>query len=287
MSHRDAIVRDLIDRIRRNDKSLQVVEFIDRGEGLQILDALRQNSVVKSVIFLLPPLNEEMLVKLSEVMEYNKSLDNLEVYLESGLITIPPNPSRIVRFAGLAPALRRLKEIGFLGADLTLQQIGELWEGAPDCTSLEKFSFGNSKSIDVFKAICQLCSRFPSLKCVSQLYPGTFGEQVAQYPAVLKMVKTSKTIEHTIRSYESFRQIFDVEDGATIRYHCHKNKIHNQFALVHQKGLLAAKVPNSAWPLILKKFSDMPDVLYYLLQQKHGAMFAPSHHGRKRKQDFN
>jgi hypothetical protein len=51
MSHRDAIVRDLIDRIRRNDKSLQVVEFIDRGEGLQILDALRQNSVVNSVIF--------------------------------------------------------------------------------------------------------------------------------------------------------------------------------------------------------------------------------------------
>jgi hypothetical protein len=287
MSHRDAIVRDLIDRIRRNDKSLQVVEFIDRGEGLQILDALRQNSVVKSVIFLLPPLNEEMLVKLSEVMEYNKSLDNLEVYLESGLITVPPNPSRIVRFAGLAPALRRLKEIGFLGADLTLQQICELWEGAPDCTSLEKFSFGNSKSIDVFKAICQLCSRFPSLKCVLQLYPGTLGEQDAHSMAVLKMVKTSKTIEHTIRSYESFRQIFDVEDGATIRYHCHKNKIHNQFALVHQKGLLAAKVPNSAWPLILKKFSDMPDVLYYLLQQKHGAMFGPSHHGRKRKQDFD
>ena len=218
MSHRDAtIVRDLIDRIRRNDKSLQVVEFIDRGEGLQILDALRQNSVVKSVIFLLPPLNEEMLVKLSEVMEYNKSLDNLEVYLESGLITVPPNPSRIVRFAGLAPALRRLKEIGFLGADLTLQQIGELWEGAPDCTSLEKFSFGKSKSIDVFKAICQLCSRFPSLKWVDTLYPNDM-YQMGRFTAVLEMLKTSKTIERVTTG-----RFYGAEEESAIKYHCHKN----------------------------------------------------------------
>ena len=45
--------------------------------------------------------------------------------------------------------------------------------------------------------------------------------------------------------------------------------IHNR---IHEKGLLAAKVPDSAWPLILKEFSDMPDVLYYLLHQKNGAM---------------
>ena len=56
---------------------------------------------------------------------------------------------------------------------------------------------------------------------------------------------------------------------------------------INQKGLLAAKVPNSAWPLILEEFSDMPDVLYYLLQQKNGAMIGPTCHGCKRKQDFD
>ena len=59
--------------------------------------------------------------------------------------------------------------------------------------------------------------------------------------------------------------------------------IHNQ---IRENGLLAAKVPSSAWPLMLKEFSDMPDVLYYLLQQKHGAMIGPTCHGCKQKQDF-
>ena len=33
--------------------------------------------------------------------------------------------------------------------------------------------------------------------------------------------------------------------------------------------------------MILKEFSDVPDVLYYLLQQKHGAMIGPTCHGCK------
>ena len=52
--------------------------------------------------------------------------------------------------------------------------------------------------------------------------------------------------------------------------------MHNRIELICDKGLLAATVPSSAWPLILKEFSDMPDVLYYLLQQKHGAMIGPT-----------
>ena len=59
--------------------------------------------------------------------------------------------------------------------------------------------------------------------------------------------------------------------------------IHNR---IHEKGLLAAKVPDSAWPLILEEFSVMLDVLYYLLHQKNGAMIGPTRHGCKRKQDF-
>ena len=63
--------------------------------------------------------------------------------------------------------------------------------------------------------------------------------------------------------------------------------MHNQIELIRKKGLLAATVPSSAWPLILNEFSDMSDVLYYLLQQKHGAMIGPTCHGYKRKQDFD
>ena len=65
--------------------------------------------------------------------------------------------------------------------------------------------------------------------------------------------------------------------------------MHNQIELIRKKGLLAAKVPTSSvWPLIFKDFSDMSDVLYYLLKQKHdGAMIGPMYHGCKRKQDFD
>ena len=41
------------DRIRRNDKSLTRVELDDWGDAVEILDALKNNSVVKKVsIFL-------------------------------------------------------------------------------------------------------------------------------------------------------------------------------------------------------------------------------------------
>ena len=63
--------------------------------------------------------------------------------------------------------------------------------------------------------------------------------------------------------------------------------MHNRIELIRKKGLLTAKVLNSAWALILQEFSDMPDVLYYLLQQKNGAMIGPTRHGCKRKQDFH
>jgi len=133
-----------------------------------------------------------------------------------------------------------------------------------------------------FKAICQLLSKFPSLKRVTTQYGGDLREEEGRFTAVLEMLRISKTIEQA----PSFRSCNDVQRAA-IKYHCHNNMMHNQIELVHQKGLLAANVPNSAWPLILTEFSGMPDVLYYLLQQNNGAMIGPTCHGCKRKQDFD
>jgi hypothetical protein len=84
------------------------------------------------------------------------------------------------------------------------------------------------------------------------------------------MVKTSKTIEEV----PSF--LCRAEEEAAINYHCLNNRIHSR---IHEEGFLAANVPASAWPLILEEFSDMPDVLYYLLHQKKDAMIGPTRHG--------
>jgi hypothetical protein len=265
----------VLQRLRRNDETLLNVTITERWEAIKILDALQQNTVVKYVMLQLPPLTEEMFEKLSEVMDYNRTVDDLAVFL-GDCNTAPVNLS----LTGLVPILRKLKKIRFSAADLNLQQIGELCEGATDCKSLEKFGYARAVSLDVFKAICQLCSRFPSLKWVDTLYPNDM-YQMGRFTAVLEMLKTSKTIERVRTG-----RFYGAEEESAIKYHCHKNMLHNRFALVRQKGLLTAKLPNSAWPMILKKFSDVPDVLYYLLQQKHGTMFGPLHHGRKRKQNF-
>ena len=198
---------------------------------------------------------------------------------------------------GLVPALKKLKVIRFSGTAPTLQQIGELWEGASDCETLEEFSFEHSESTDDFKATCQLCSRFPSLKRVSQGSGGDYLTEVEDNSAVLEMLKTSKTIEQvpsilsTCPSAEERAAIehhgYDrvrysrwtcrsAKERATIKHHCRNNMMHNRIELVSQKGLLAANVPHSAWPLILEKFSDTPDVLYYLVQQKHSDMVRPA-----------
>jgi hypothetical protein len=64
--------------------------------------------------------------------------------------------------------------------------------------------------------------------------------------------------------------------------------LHNRLELIREKKLLAAKIPSSVWPLILKEFADMSDVLYYLLQhEKHGAMIGPTCHSCKRRQGFD
>jgi hypothetical protein len=179
----------VLDILRRNDETLRIVTIKERWEAIEILGALKQNTVVKYVMLQLPPLTEEMFEKLSEVMEYNKSVDDLGVFLGNSN-TAPVNLS----LNGLAPILRRLKKIRFSGADLTSQQIGELCEGAADCKSLEKIGYAQAVSIDVFKAICQLCSRFPSLKWVDTFYPNDI-YQIGRFTAVLEMLKTSKTIE--------------------------------------------------------------------------------------------
>ena len=199
---------------------------------------------------------------------------------------------------GLTPALRRLKVIRFLShvAALTSQQIGEMSEVAADCEALEEFGSSEYESIDDFKAICQFCSRFPSLKRVFLDYESATDlidyeerrREPGRLTALVEMVKTSKTIEqiHVHKFRDRFCNATE-EAGDMVDHHCRNNMMRSRIKRINQKGLLAAKVPNSAWPLILKEFSDMPDVLYYLLQQKNGAMIGPTCHGCKRKQDFD
>jgi hypothetical protein len=77
------------DRIRRNDKSLTEVSINHwRSDAIEIFDALKNNTAVKTVHFggLRGRLvNQELLVKLSEVMKCNKSVESLTVHLERGL----------------------------------------------------------------------------------------------------------------------------------------------------------------------------------------------------------
>ena len=181
-----------------------------------------------------------------------------------------PSENSLVR---LAPALRRLKVIEFVGFPLRSQQIAELSGVVAECDTLEEFCYDLSQRMptDEFKAICQLCSKFPSLKRVTNCDGGDLRAEEDGFTALLEMLKTSKTIEQVpLFLYRN------AEEEAAIEYHCRNNMIHNR---IHENGLLAANVPNSAWPLILQEFSDMPDALYYLLQQKNGAMIGPTRHG--------
>ena len=151
-----------------------------------------------------------------------------------------PQNSSIV---GLAPALRRLKVIRFDGdVSPTSQQIGELSEGAADCETLEEFSFSESEYMhtDAFKAICQLCSRFPSLKRVAHDHGEDMRED-GRFTACLEMLKISETIEQVLPFRE---RCCNPKDEAAIQHHCHNNMMHNRIKLICQKGLLAAKVPN-------------------------------------------
>ena len=71
----------VLQRLRRNDETLRNVTITERWEAIEILDALKQSTVVKYVMLQLPPLTEEMFEKLSEVMDYNKTVDDLAVFL--------------------------------------------------------------------------------------------------------------------------------------------------------------------------------------------------------------
>ena len=78
-----------MDRIRRDDKSLTEVSINDWESDavLAILDALKTNTAVKKVTFntaCTVQMKQETLVKLSEVMTCNKSVESLTIRLESG-----------------------------------------------------------------------------------------------------------------------------------------------------------------------------------------------------------
>ena len=189
---------------------------------------------------------------------------------------------------------------------LFLESLGlKILELDVDCDTLEEFGHILSQQMhtDDFNAICQLWSRFPSLKRATHEHGGWWGNdsvnlrEEGRFVAYLEMLKTSKTIEQvpsilsTCPSAEERAAIehhgYDrvmysrwtcrsAKERATIKHHCRNNMMHNRIELVSQKGLLAANVPHSAWPLILEKFSDTPDVLYYLVQQKHSDMVRPA-----------
>ena len=83
-----------LDRIRRNDKSQKSVEIFDWGDAIEILDGLKNNTVVKEVsmhIFSdtddLLQVNQLAFVKLSELTKCNKSVESLNIYLDNGLAT--------------------------------------------------------------------------------------------------------------------------------------------------------------------------------------------------------
>ena len=115
---------------------------------------------------------------------------------ELRLILRPSSVNSLSRVVGLAPALRRLKVIHFgRSSRLTLQEIGELSGIAADCDTLEKFGYSLRNamdeilSIDTFKAMCELWSKFPSLKRVSRNYYGVLLGEENRLTAFLEMIK--------------------------------------------------------------------------------------------------
>ena len=86
------------------------------------------------------------------------------------------------------------------GSLLMAPQMGELWDIVRDCDSLEEFGYNLTDSLYTsgFRAICQILSKFPSLKRVTQEHflarDGRLLE-VGRFRAFLAMVKSSKTIE--------------------------------------------------------------------------------------------
>ena len=78
------------------------VDIDDWHDAIEILDALQNNTVVKNIkisnIDYLLPEHQEALVKLSEVMKWNKSAESLIIHLPGGEI----HKKRIQLFATLA-----------------------------------------------------------------------------------------------------------------------------------------------------------------------------------------
>ena len=76
------------DRLRRNDESYAEVEIHDwESDVVEILDALKTNTVVKKLTFSDPStLNQEAVDRLSEVMKCNKSVESFTIYLGTELL---------------------------------------------------------------------------------------------------------------------------------------------------------------------------------------------------------
>jgi hypothetical protein len=168
-------------------------------------------------------------------------------------------PTVNLSIVGLIPALRRLKVVQLNNyTALSSHQNGELLGIAADCDTLEEFGYSLTNCLprDDFKAICQLWSRFLSLKRViqdedyiSEIFKevrlGYFSDTRAFLPCriVLRfdfrfvafpvMIKTSKTIEQV----PPF-QCHTAEEEAAITQHLPNNMIQNFIECIRKKGLL-------------------------------------------------
>ena len=88
-SETSAVVESDADRIRQNDKFLNKCVIDWNSDAVDILDALKHNTVVRTVTFhtvCSEQLNREVLVKMSEVMKCNKSVESLTIYIQRGLL---------------------------------------------------------------------------------------------------------------------------------------------------------------------------------------------------------
>lgn len=184
-------------------------------------------------------------------------------------------PSRPSSLAGLVPAMLRLTRFEITcntSWDAVLHDLSDL---VGDCDSVQNF-FCHMKNCNTpFPAICQLASRFPSLKRVQFLRAtrASFVEHVMQEvaSAILDMVNTSKSIE-VVDGWPFCNET----QKTAIRAKCCTNRSQNFWKFCRDNGVLTNRMPTSVWPLILHKYSAevKPDIIFYLLQEMHATIIS-------------
>jgi hypothetical protein len=113
-------------------------------------------------------------------------------------------------------------------------------------------------------AICVLASRFPSLKRVEFLSTTTRDRVREVSSAILDMVNTSKSIE----AVDGWL-FHDETQQAAVQIKCRTNRCRNE---IRDHGVLTDPIPISVWPLLLRRYSNEPAIIFYLLQEMHATI---------------